>query len=519
MNFYIRTNANKKIGLGHLSRSLKLAEHCSNNGHNVEIILDRKEELLKNFFRKKIKFTFLYKNKKYLNEALDIELLKKHIKKNSIMILDDYRFGYVWQKKIKQYTSKLILIEDQNIKDSFADILINSNPKFLDEKNYVNRNKFSNAVFLLGPKYAIVNKIKKKKFLSNKKNITFYLGGSGDLAHIHRIINNLKEVINKKNFVLNIIVGPLSKNIDKIISLKKNIKNLIIHKDKTNLTDILRSTDILIASSGMILAEAAIYKIPSICFQLSPNQIIEDKYLEQIGYYINLDKKFLSDHNNLKKLIYKILSISLRFNKIFPSKFNIDTNGVSRIFKAINSNNLSDNNSLSDLKKREFKVVNDTSINSYLTARNLLMNRINSSNKKKINKIEHYLWWLQSKKNITTVTQNKKNLMFIRNDILKLKNVYYCLNGFVVANKAINGLDVIWGLKKNLDYLNQKYRNLILLSVVKKTNKFANMHTKFLNYYLYDNRSKQINKILKARFKNLEKLNVYVNKQKPSYEF
>ena len=82
MNFYIRTNANKKIGLGHLSRSLKLAEHCSNNGHNVEIILDRKEELLKNFFRKKIKFTFLYKNKKYLNEALDIELLKKHIKKN-----------------------------------------------------------------------------------------------------------------------------------------------------------------------------------------------------------------------------------------------------------------------------------------------------------------------------------------------------------------------------------------------------------------------------------------------------
>jgi len=329
----------------------------------------------------------------------------------------------------------------------------------------------------------------------------------------------LKEVINKKNFVLNIIVGPLSKNIDKIISLKKNIKNLIIHKDKTNLTDILRSTDILIASSGMILAEAAIYKIPSICFQLSPNQIIEDKYLEQIGYYINLDKKFLSDHNNLKKLIYKILSISLRFNKIFPSKFNIDTNGVSRIFKAINSNNLSDNNSLSDLKKREFKVVNDTSINSYLTARNLLMNRINSSNKKKINKIEHYLWWLQSKKNITTVTQNKKNLMFIRNDILKLKNVYYCLNGFVVANKAINGLDVIWGLKKNLDYLNQKYRNLILLSVVKKTNKFTNMHTKFLNYYLYDNRSKQINKILKARFKNLEKLNVYVNKQKPSYEF
>ncbi len=446
MNFYIRTNANKKIGLGHLSRSLKLAEHCSNNGHNVEIILDKKEELLKNFLKKKIKFTYLYKNKKYLNEALDIKLLKKHIKKNSIMILDDYRFGYAWQKKIKQYTSKLIVIEDQNIKDSFADILINSNPKFLDEKNYVNRNKFLDAILLLGPKYAIVNKIKKKKFLSDKKNITFYLGGSGDLVHIYRIINNLKEVINNKNFILNIIVGPLCKNIKKIISLKKNIKNLIIHKDKNNLTDILRSTNILITSSGMILAEAAIYKIPSICFQLSPNQIIEDEHLEQIGYYINLDKKFLRDHNNVNKLIYKILSISLRFNKMFPSKFNIDTNGVSRIFQAIKGNNLIENNSLSNLKKREFKVLNDTAINRYLSARNLSMNRINSSNKKKINKIEHYLWWMESKKNITAVTQDKKNLMFIRNDVLKLNNVHYCMNGFVVADKAINGLDVIWGL-------------------------------------------------------------------------
>ena len=322
----------------------------------------------------------------------------------------------------------------------------------------------------------------------------------------------MKEVINKKNFVLNIIVGPLSKNIKKTISLKKNIKNLIIHKDKNNLTDILRSTDILITSSGMILAEAAIYKIPSICFQLSPNQIIEDEHLEPIGYYINLDKKFLRDHNNVNKLIYKILSISLRFNKIFPSRFNIDTNGVSRIFQAIKSNNLVENNSLSDFKKREFKVLNDTAINSYFKARNLLMNRINSSNKKKINKIKHYLWWLESKKNITAVTQNKKNLMFIRNDVLKLNNVHYCMNGFVVADKAINGLDVIWGLKKNLDYLNRKYRNLTLLSVVKKTNKFANMHTKFLNYCLYNNKSKQINSILKARFKNLKNLNVYVNK-------
>ena len=40
----------------------------------------------------------------------------------------------------------------------------------------------------------------------------------------------------------------------------------------------------------------------------------------------------------------------------------------------------------------------DTMINDYLNYRNLYLNRKYASNKKKINKIDHYQWWFTGQK-------------------------------------------------------------------------------------------------------------------------
>ena len=42
--------------------------------------------------------------------------------------------------------------------------------------------------------------------------------------------------------------------------------------------------------------------------------------------------------------------------------------------------------------------VDDININKYLYFKNLQINRKYSSNKKKIKKLDHYLWWFQKQK-------------------------------------------------------------------------------------------------------------------------
>ena len=59
------------------------------------------------------------------------------------------------------------------------------------------------------------------------------------------------------------------------------------------------------------------------------------------------------------------------------------------------------------MKKFKTSKINDRIVNKYLFYKNLEINRIYSSSKKKIKKIDHYLWWFQKQKSFLDLHVNK----------------------------------------------------------------------------------------------------------------
>lgn len=154
--------------------------------------------------------------------------------------------------------------------------------------------------------------------------------------------------------------------------------------------------------------------------------------------------------------------------------------------------------------------VDDLAINKYLEYRNLIRNRFNSSSRKKITKIDHYCWWLKNKHYIFSLKLNDSDLAFIRNQIFKLNNINFCINSFV-SSDMVNGAQILWGLKKNLDYLKKNIKNLVFVIFVKKNNKFGNLNAKFLKLNPYNNKNKILSKLLKEKFSQSNNHNIYVN--------
>ena len=122
MNFFFKIYLNKKSGLGHLARCLILAEQIPKSSKVyflVDNILDIKK-LIKT--EREIKFINLYNGgNNFKSEIMDLKIfIKKTFNlKKSIVILDDYRLGYFWTKKIydkinKKYNIKMIV---KNIKE------------------------------------------------------------------------------------------------------------------------------------------------------------------------------------------------------------------------------------------------------------------------------------------------------------------------------------------------------------------------------------------------------------------
>lgn len=299
---YFKISLNKTKGLGHFFRCFRLAETLPKNYKKYFVVDKLFKKKYFEIFKKKIEFIELYKNKKFINEKNDtINFLKILKNRNNIVVLDDFRLGLLWQKKIYKHIKKLVVFDDDQKRDFYCDIYINykfdiSKRVFL---NSIKINKRKNQL-LIGPKYCLLNNNLKK---INKRNvlnkILFCFGNSFNFEKLNITIVKLL----KNNFNVTIIIGVFSKSISSILKLVKKYKNLKVIINEVDISKFLNETDLFIGSAGNAIYEMAYLRKPSIFFEISSDQNNDIRSMEKIGHYFFLNKKDLYTDNFIKLIL------------------------------------------------------------------------------------------------------------------------------------------------------------------------------------------------------------------------
>lgn len=513
-NFYFRTNLGKKIGIGNYMRVSRLAAILEKKGHVCTIFIDKH---LKNFnFVKNQKIKFLYNNQNYISEENDANTFISQTHSPGVVILDDYRFQRTWQKKVRFYHKKLVVIDDFLNRSHACDVLVNSKPNFLNKKfedSFKKKNK--NIKLLLGPKYCIIDKkISKSKKPKKKFIITFYNGGSGDLLSIYNI---LKKLNNSKSvdlgiFHYNVVIGSFSKNKNKIFSLKKKFRNIEIINSKNNIYEKINNTNLFIGSAGISIFETALYKIPTILFKVSKNQEVDLNSLEKIGHFLLLDESDLYNCEKISELIISLYKKYSNFKKIFESiDFNIDDKGSNRVVseiltrtKKIYTINKEEKNK--QWKKKQIYSISKVDgkyINKYLLSRNLKINRTNSLNKKKIDNLSHYLWWFNNKRESYVFKKNEDEIIFFYHETIIIKNFSFIKPGWCLINSKVSFLDILRALEIQKKIIDKQNYSIPNLGIIKKSNTSMVKFAKNLNWEIIHTHEK-IYKIL-CKSLNLKK--------------
>jgi len=496
MNFFFRTNFNEKVGLGHLFRCLRLIRYFETQRHFCYLFTDllkKKFDFLKNFnvipiYKKKINF---FDQKR---DAIKFTRATKNFKKG-IVIIDDYRIGVDWEKRISKFHKKVVVIDDLN-KKHYSNYIINYNPSFDLTGNFNYKNVLKkNCKILLGHKFSILEKKKKRK-KSKNFNVVMYNGSSGDLIFFEKIIKFFllkQEKLHKKNVIFKIVIGPFSKNKERILNFSKKNKKIIPILNCYNLNDILLDADLFVGSAGLSSFETALNKVPSILFQVNNNQIVRSKYMEKIGHFIILKPKDLYAYEKISQLI---LLVKLQYRRfLYLSKiqeFLIDSKGTKRILENITKKNISkqiDNKANKKLIKNQYiRKVNDKDINHYLYSRNLKLNRNHSTILKKIIPIDHYNWWFITKRiSYVLIKNNKRILYFYHENIFSDKTYNYFLSGWFACHSNCTIREILYALKwqwqKNmkLNVVNSKQK-IIWLATVKNNNKFIMKLNKYIGF-------------------------------------
>lgn len=315
----IRTDGNDKIGLGHVMRSIALAN------------------MLRHEF--KIKFYLRQSDsnvEKIINEhAFDIEKIATEesfinlLERDEFVVLDGYEFDREFQKKIKEKGCLVACIDDYPDRESNVDVIINQAPD-IDKSGYLT--KLPGTRLLLGPDYVLLRQgflamAKSDRKIQEIQSILVCLGGSDQYNHTTTVLRCIIPFLTKIRNV-RVVTGSGYRYLDVLRDI------IIPHKEiehfhnigEDEMISVMSRTDLAIVSASTILLEALAMKCVVIAGYYVNNQISFYKGFLRSGALIGID-----DFNSEK--LQQALEKVLLEKRILATNNPIDGNSGKRILK------------------------------------------------------------------------------------------------------------------------------------------------------------------------------------------
>jgi len=321
LRIIIRVDGNHRIGMGHVYRSLNLADSLKKSRHKVIFLTVNQEA--KKILSKRFHCYVLPKNSRISKQKIICRF------KPDIIILDKFK-EQTRDIKLLQENSKLIAIDYTGNNKN----LISNGVNMLYQRSAVSaKNSFS------GFEYTILNKIfqnSKPVHVRKKiKSILILQGGSDSRCFIPKIIESLNYL--RDNFRITVVLGPLFRCWKKLkkskISNKKPLK--ILHNVK-NMSSVMSKHDMAITAGGMSLLELCSLGVPSIviCGEKFENETAS--LLQKKGFGINLGFGVGVSKNKIAKVTKELLAdYNKRRDMNRLGKEIVDRKGTIRVVKII----------------------------------------------------------------------------------------------------------------------------------------------------------------------------------------
>jgi len=303
MKIFILTEGGKKIGFGHITRCVALAQGFKAKDANCKFIINGDDSVT----------DFLPKSRyEIFNWITNSDKLFKQIKEAGIVIIDSYLADKELYEQISEILGgSLVIIDDCKRLDYPKGVIVNPSI-YGDTLDYTSQD---GVEYLLGKDYIILRKEfwpDCKKIINEEvKNILVTLGGMNN----QKILDDITRCLNNKfNF---------------------NITRVNYSQDKftaRQMIELMQKADVCISAGGQTLNELARIGVPTIGVCMADNQ---EKHLEaraKLGFI-----EYAGWHNDLSLLgkielaIEKMVPLSMRQKMSDAAKAGIDGQGAQRI--------------------------------------------------------------------------------------------------------------------------------------------------------------------------------------------
>ena len=321
-----RADANSKMGVGHVMRSVALAQYLTRQNIQVRFLTITESDAIRGYLKNQ-KFETVFLEIKDSEESFK-DILNQLNQGFDWLVLDNYNFAERHHKKAKETNVRLMVISDTPPYSQSADLVLNH---ALQDRNF----RSSDARYLFGTQYALIRQeltTSAKRERKGKQNLLVTLGGGSFPDLLEKIIRALNLFVDL-NLNVKVLYGF---SVD-----QKSIQIETHHKidflsQSLEIREYLDWADLCISAAGGTSWELCFFGVTGIIGVVADNQANIARNLDQQGIFKSVGNYRNCSEVNLAAELKKLLTNESLIDQMRSrARKLVDGKGPERIFQAM----------------------------------------------------------------------------------------------------------------------------------------------------------------------------------------
>lgn len=282
----IRADSNASIASGHIMRCLSIAIVFKEKGADVSFVTadENSDSLLDGKGFEHITLHSSWNNLSAETPQMQ-NLLSKYNK--PLLLIDTYSITSEYVDALAPFATIAYLGSKRGYLGKL-DVQINYCAK--TEPDYYHSLYGDNIKLMLGLAYTPLREEFQSiplHFNVKVSHILITTGNTDVNGYVSQIIKEIIDITTDNNIIIDVVVGRLFGHIEELNLLADKYKNVILHRNVTRMSELMRQSDICITACGNTILELAAARVPQIAFSMVEEQTrsaLEFAELEMIDY-------------------------------------------------------------------------------------------------------------------------------------------------------------------------------------------------------------------------------------------
>lgn len=381
MRIFIRSDASLYMGAGHVMRCLALAEEARDQGVSVGFLCrEHPGNLIEQLTKKGFQVHPLPVDQgwtpqvaggdgmsghaKWLGtdwetDAFQVEaILARECGQGPIdwLIVDHYALDARWERRMRPYVKKIMVIDDLADRSHDCDLLLDQN-FYLDMDARYDGLAPEGCQKLLGPKYSLL----RREFQVARQNlrqrtgevnrILVFFAGADPTNETAKVLKGI-QLLNLPEIAVDVVVAKINSHKEQIRQLTAAMPSATFYCQPANLAELMAKADLSIGASGSTTWERCCLGLPTLVVPLAANQQAISRDLAEFGAAFTFgSSEEMRVEDYVTGLRFLLRNPAILKDASDAAKNLVDGQGVRRSFSALRMDRV-------ERKKQDYSLIN-----------------------------------------------------------------------------------------------------------------------------------------------------------------